>query len=234
MDFFSAQEHAQRATRRLILLYAAATIAVAVAVAVIIGGSLFAMGKPAEVEMLTWLSSHIDSLIGLGIATLVFIGFASLYKIATLRAGGSRVAHDLGATPLAADTTDPLRQRLQNVVEEMAIASGTPVPAIYVLEQESSINAFAAGFSPADAVVAVTRGTLDRLDRDELRPDGHPPGVRHRVALAQLVHDRLLGDAEGSHAIAGQLDVDRLRALPERRDLRDVGDLGRTTLDLLR
>jgi Zn-dependent protease with chaperone function len=75
----------------------------------------------------------------------------------------------MGGTLVAADVRDPLRRRLRNVVEEMAIASGIPVPEIYVLEKESGINAFAAGFSPSDAAVAVTRGTLELLDRDELQ-----------------------------------------------------------------
>ncbi len=75
----------------------------------------------------------------------------------------------MGGTLVPADVQDPLRRRLRNVVEEMAIASGVPVPEIYVLEEESGINAFAAGFTPSDAAVAVTRGTLELLDRDELQ-----------------------------------------------------------------
>jgi Zn-dependent protease with chaperone function len=66
-------------------------------------------------------------------------------------------------------TTDPQLRRLRNVVEEIAIASGVPVPKVYVLEHEAGINAFAAGYSPSDAVIAVTRGALDRLNRDELQ-----------------------------------------------------------------
>jgi Zn-dependent protease with chaperone function len=75
----------------------------------------------------------------------------------------------MGGTLVSADVRDPLRRRLRNVVEEMAIASGVPVPEIYVLEQEGGINAFAAGFTPSDAAVAVTRGALELLDRDELQ-----------------------------------------------------------------
>ena len=60
----------------------------------------------------------------------------------------------MGGTLVAADTQDPLRRRLRNVVEEMAIASGVPVPEIYVLEEESGINAFAAGYTPSDAAIA--------------------------------------------------------------------------------
>ena len=79
------------------------------------------------------------------------------------------MAEQLGGTRVGADTTDPLKRRLRNVVEEMAIASGVPVPQVYVLEREAGINAFAAGYSPANAAVAVTRGALENLNRDELQ-----------------------------------------------------------------
>ena len=51
----------------------------------------------------------------------------------------------------------------------MAIASGTPVPPVYLLEQEDGINAFAAGYTPGDAVIGVTRGCIRHLTRDELQ-----------------------------------------------------------------
>ncbi len=79
------------------------------------------------------------------------------------------MAEQLGGTRVGADTTDPLKRRLRNVVEEMAIASGVPVPQVYVLEREAGINAFAAGYSPANAAIAVTRGALVNLNRDELQ-----------------------------------------------------------------
>ena len=97
------------------------------------------------------------------------IGLASLFKTASLRSGGGQVARQLGGTLVESDTRDANRRRLRNVVEEIALASGVPVPEIYVLEQESGINAFAAGFTPSDAAVAVTRGALEKLDRNELQ-----------------------------------------------------------------
>lgn len=103
------------------------------------------------------------------IITAIFIFGSSLYKTSVLSAGGGRVATEMGGTLVATDVQDPLRRRLRNVVEEMSIASGVPVPEIYVLEEEPGINAFAAGFSTSDAAVAVTRGTLELLDRDELQ-----------------------------------------------------------------
>src|SRR5690606_4380571 len=92
------------------------------------------------------------------------------FRIAALRSGGGEsVALQMGGTPVPEDTADFNLRRLRNVVEEIAIASGVPVPRIFVLEHEAGINAFAAGYAPADAVIAVTRGALDRLNRDELQ-----------------------------------------------------------------
>jgi len=103
----------------------------------------------------------------LGAATV--IGVASLVRTSALKSGGGQVARDLGGQKVDPDTRGPKQRQLLNVVEEIAIASGTPVPEVYVLEQEAGINAFAAGYTPGNAAVAVTRGTLDKLDRAELQ-----------------------------------------------------------------
>ena len=106
---------------------------------------------------------------GVALGVLIVVGGGSLYKISQLRAGGRVVAEQLGGRLLHPDTRDHGERMLQNVVEEMAIASGTPTPPVYLLEGEQGINAFAAGFSPNDAVVGVTRGAVEQLDRDELQ-----------------------------------------------------------------
>jgi Zn-dependent protease with chaperone function len=103
------------------------------------------------------------------VGSVAVVGCASLFRIASLRTGGAAVAHGFNATPVPEDTTDLNLRRLRNVVEEVAIASGVPVPQLFVLDDESSINAFAAGYAPADAAIAVTRGALNRLNRDELQ-----------------------------------------------------------------
>src|SRR5690606_37211150 len=103
------------------------------------------------------------------LATVAVIGLGSLYRMASLRGGGDAVALQFGGVPVPEDTRDSNLRRLRNVVEEVAIASGVPVPKLYVLEDETAINAFAAGYSPSDAAIAVTRGALDRLNRDELQ-----------------------------------------------------------------
>ncbi|WP_394001215.1 M48 family metallopeptidase [Luteimonas sp. WGS1318] len=154
MNFFERQAQARRNSTRLVVLFALAVLGIVVAVDLVVLAMLGPRPGPIVVATL---------------ATLAVIGLGSLFRIASLGAGGDKVAQQLGGVPVPEDTTDPNLRRLRNVVEEMAIASGVPVPRIYVLEHESAINAFAAGYSPSDAVVAVTRGTLDRLNRDELQ-----------------------------------------------------------------
>ncbi|MEN5116111.1 M48 family metallopeptidase [Luteimonas sp. TWI662] len=154
MNFFERQARARRQSTRLVVLLSLAVIAI---VAIVDAAVWWLLGP--HVVALAWATALTAGTIALG----------SLYRIATLRGGGDRVARQLGGIPVAEDTRDLHLQRLRNVVEEMAIASGVPVPRIYVLEHEPGINAFAAGYTASDAVVAVTRGTLDRLNRDELQ-----------------------------------------------------------------
>jgi Zn-dependent protease with chaperone function len=103
------------------------------------------------------------------LVTVAAIGLAAAFRTIGLRGGGGKVARELGGVPVPQDTNDPQLRRLRNVVEEIAIASGTPVPEVYLLPHEEGINAFAAGWSTSDAAVAVTRGALERLNRDELQ-----------------------------------------------------------------
>ena len=100
---------------------------------------------------------------------LVVIGGGSAFRTAQLRRGGPAVAELLGGRRLDPGSVDPLERRLLNVVEEMSIASGIPVPAVYVMDGEEGINAFAAGHTIHDAAVAVTRGGMETLTRDELQ-----------------------------------------------------------------
>ena len=113
-------------------------------------------------------ASRADIVIWTTVAVAGVIGIASFYKTAALRSGGSQIAVELGGRHVP-QTADPLQRRLLNIVEEMAIASGIPMPEVYVLENEAGINAFAAGWGPADAAVAVTRGALTSLNRSELQ-----------------------------------------------------------------
>ncbi len=161
MNFFERQEAARRASARLVVLFALAVIGIVLAVDLAV---YFTFGAYARAQ-----GNGNGALVVSTLATLAVIGLGSLYRISSLSGGGEQVALQLGGTPVPEDTTDPNLRRLRNVVEEIAIASGVPVPRLYVLEHEAGINAFAAGYTPADAVVAVTRGALDRLNRDELQ-----------------------------------------------------------------
>lgn len=161
MNFFDAQDKARRATRWLVVVYIVSTALIVAGVTTIVAAVLYSAEQSNMANASVLGATAI-------LATLLIVG-ATLYKTAVLSGGGGRVALDMGGTLVPTDVTDPLRRRLRNVVEEMAIASGVPVPEIYVMESESAINAFAAGFAPGDAAVAVTRGTLELLNREELQ-----------------------------------------------------------------
>ncbi|MCH9696081.1 MAG: M48 family metallopeptidase [Gammaproteobacteria bacterium] len=170
MDFFAAQDQARRTSRRLVFAYIVATIAIVLGVTAIVGFALFSFSQNSYgLTPQQFLQDQAGTLIGTALLATMFIVGSTLYKTSVLSSGGGRVAVDMGGTLVPADVQDPLRRRLRNVVEEMAIASGVPVPEIYVLEEERGINAFAAGYTPADAAIAVTRGTLELLDRNELQ-----------------------------------------------------------------
>jgi len=172
MNFFQSQDNARQKTRSLILMFILAVIAIVVAVNLVITALIINIGDQGEVAALpdfNWIMNNLSLVAGISLSTIGFISLSSLYKIASLSSGGGKVARSLGATLISADNKDPLRRRLYNVVEEMAIASGIPMPEVYVLEQEPGINAFAAGFTTGDAAVTVTRGTLENLSRDELQ-----------------------------------------------------------------
>ncbi len=161
MNFFESQDNAKRATRWLVIVYILATALIVAGVTLIVGAAIYSSDQG------DLLNPTVLAPIAI-LATLLIVG-ATLYKTAALSGGGGRVAQDMGGTLVPTNVSDPLRRRLRNVVEEMAIASGVPVPEIYVMEAESGINAFAAGFTPGDAAVAVTRGTLELLNREELQ-----------------------------------------------------------------
>lgn len=152
MNFFRQQDQARRQSKLLVALFVLALLLIALA----IGALAFLLGGW---PLVPWAAG----------AVLAIMLLASLFKTIGLRQGGGKVARAMGGTLVDPTTQDPVRRRLYNVVEEMAIASGVPVPEVYVLEQETGLNAFAAGYAPTDAAVAVTRGLLERLSRDELQ-----------------------------------------------------------------
>ncbi|UCC14797.1 MAG: M48 family metallopeptidase [Gammaproteobacteria bacterium] len=172
MDFFDHQERSLRRSRWLVLLFALAVIVTAAGVTLVISALAFVLGARPDVSIGVQSIRAVfdpDLVTVCAVVTILFIGAAVLFRLFKLRAGGSTVAESLGGARVDPGDPDPARRRLYNVVEEMAIASGLPVPLVYVMEREPAINAFAAGNTPSDAAIAVTRGCLVQLDRDQLQ-----------------------------------------------------------------
>jgi len=173
--FFEHQNLARRNTKVLVLLFAAAVLAVIAAVDLVLG-SLYVWNadfyapagrSPSFAAMLQAVPAPVYFAGALATGALILV--VSLVNVARLAEGGVAVAKMVGARRVAPATGDVLEQRLRNVVEEMAIASGVRVPEVYVMDGERGINAFAAGWDVSGAVVAVTRGALETLTRDELQ-----------------------------------------------------------------
>ncbi|WP_339898753.1 M48 family metallopeptidase [uncultured Gilvimarinus sp.] len=178
MNFFEQQDIARRNTKRLVVLLILAVLSlIAVTSAMFAGVMLYLQTNNSAYHIETaglgfWssLGTLLDwqtvSGISMVVITVVLIG--GLFKYQQLRRGGRVVAESLGGRLINTDTRDANERKLLNVIEEMAIASGAPVPPVYLME-ESAINAFAAGHTPQDAVIGITRGCIERLSRDELQ-----------------------------------------------------------------
>jgi Zn-dependent protease with chaperone function len=169
VDFYSRQAAARGQTRWLIFAFALALLAIALALDFVLFTFLAGRSVGHGLSALDYARDNPQQVALCTLLVMGVLGLASLYKSMELRGGGGVVARSLGGVPVTGDTTDLKRKRLLNIVEEMAIASGVPMPEVYVLEQEPGINAFAAGHTPANAAVTVTQGALDRLSRDELQ-----------------------------------------------------------------
>ena len=173
MDFFQSQEAARKKTGLLVGYFALAviliilTVYLAIASVLRVAEPVAAAREGAELTLPSLWDPQLFGAIAAGTAALITGG--SLYKIAALSGGGHTVAELMGGRLLHPQTSDLDERKILNVVEEMAIAAGTPVPPVYLLEKEDGINAFAAGHSPNDAVIGVTRGCVQTLSRDELQ-----------------------------------------------------------------
>ena len=170
MNFFKAQDKARKHTSRLIFLFAFAVICLVVLTNILFISTFAYSSIDNATSFSTAFKNTYDQdvviVISLGVVLLVLLG--SLYKVALLSKGGRVVAEMLGGKLISQSVTNREERRLLNVVEEMSIASGIPIPQVYILE-EPSINAFAAGQSHNNAVIGVTRGSLAQLSRDELQ-----------------------------------------------------------------
>jgi len=166
MDFFERQERARRHTR-LLVAYFIVSVALIILSVYAVCAVLFFHGTIANGNLTALWNPQMFFAVTTG--TLAIVCFGSLYKINELREGGGAVARMLGGRLVSPSPTDPDEKKLRNVVEEMSLAAGVPVPEIYVLDEEDGINAFAAGHGTADAAVTVTRGAMQLLSRDELQ-----------------------------------------------------------------
>ena len=172
MDFFAAQEEAHKRSRWLLVGFGLCVLGVIVtvfAVAVQLKPFFFKSQSEDFGELVfgPWWDPQLLGWVAATVGGTIFLG--SAYKQSQLSGGGSVVARDLGGRPVSPGTSEPSERRLINVVEEMSIASGVPVPQVWILDEEQGINAFAAGTDPANAVIGVTRGCLELLSRSELQ-----------------------------------------------------------------
>lgn len=201
MNFFEHEEHARRRTATYLLLFALAAVVVVSStdVAVLLIGYVLD-DKGSRMPFGVWVRGHPSAVWWITIMVCGAIAGASLYRMASLAGGGARVATELGGTRIDASTQDPPKRQLLNVVEEMALAAGMPVPEVYVLDKEDGINAFAVGFGAADAAIAVTHGALTRLTRDELQGVvGHE--LSHVLNGDTRLNTQLIGALYGITAI---------------------------------
>ena len=174
MDFYSRQAAARSHTRWLVIGFLLSLVIVTLALDLVLFTALGAttrdqFGQRVPMGPLVYAALNPGSAFFCTVVVLGTLGLSSAYKSLELRGGGGVVARSLGGVRIARDTSDLKLKRLHNVIEEMAIASGVPLPEIYVLEQEAGINAFAAGHTPANAAITVTQGALDNLNREQLQ-----------------------------------------------------------------
>ncbi|MCH8538294.1 MAG: M48 family metallopeptidase [Alkalimonas sp.] len=167
-NFFSKQDLARRNTRILVGLFAVAVLVLLTLTNILVAVAFGFADSQAIQSGLQQGMVKLDLIIWTSLLVLTTIAGAMLFKWQQLRQGGKVVAESLGGVRLSPDSADPRHRQLLNVVDEMALAANLPVPAVYILP-ERGINAFAAGYSPADAVVGVTEGCLEQLNRDELQ-----------------------------------------------------------------
>ena len=170
MNFFESQDRVRKHTFQLVLLFGLAVVTLIIMVnllVMVVFGYINSQQLQDGGTLLQKMDWQTFAAVSAGVGVVVLAG--SLYKIMVLSAGGRVVAESLGGKLIPQNSKDRKQRKLLNVVEEMAIASGIPAPPVYLLADEPGINAFAAGFSPRDAVIGVTQGTIDHLSREQLQ-----------------------------------------------------------------
>ncbi|HET54001.1 MAG TPA: hypothetical protein ENN33_02155, partial [Ignavibacteria bacterium] len=174
MNFFEHKDRAKQNTTKLVVLFVLGILSLIVAVSMIVVLTLSLVEPTTASHILgcgVW--SVFDPELfpifgGVALGVIGVVGFGALTKAWQLGDGGKVIAQSLGGKLLLSNTQNLHEKRALNVVEEMAIASGIGVPPVYIIE-EDGINAFVAGYGLQDAVVGVTRGCIEKLNREELQ-----------------------------------------------------------------
>ena len=217
MNFFMQQHQARQRTTLLVIYFALAIMLIIAAVNAACYRIYFIFTN-TSLQREQWFTQ--PYWVWITLATVAVILFGTVRELIRLGGGGVAMAEMVGARRIRSNTTDPDEKRLMNVMEEMSIASGTPRPALFVMENEPAINAFVAGYRPTEAVLVVTRGTLQTLNRDELQGViGHE--YSHILNGDMRLNIRLWGIVSGILLI-GQTGHAMFRYLRESRDLNIV------------
>ncbi|HEY3075620.1 MAG TPA: M48 family metallopeptidase, partial [Burkholderiales bacterium] len=220
-SFFEHQQLARRNSRVMVALFLLSVVAIVLAVDLVVGTIYLFMDEAPVAPGLAGVPREVFATGA--VVTVAIIAVVSLWNIVGLAGGGAKVARMLGARKVAPDTRDALERRFLNIVEEMAIASGLRVPEAYVMDGEKGINAFAAGWTVSGAVIAVTRGTLECLTRDELQGViGHE--FSHILNGDMGLNLRMIGVLAGIVAI-GSIGTFLMRMATEADDIRAAAPL---------
>ncbi len=219
MDFFDAQDRAQRQTGKLVALFVCAVVLIVLAINGVFAAAAFAVAAKNPKAMSKLVGPEL--FVAVTLVTIGIIVCCTLYKYHELGAGGAPVARMLGARRVLPNTLDTSERRLLNVVEEISIASGCPMPQVYVLHDERAINCCAAGNSPSDAVVCVTKGALLALNREELQGlIAHD--FSHMLNGDMRLNLKLIGVLHGILALA-MIGYFLMRTMGESRSSRKEG-----------
>ena len=181
MNFFEYQEQARKQTGRLVGLFVLSLVCLVLLTAFVfaIVAHILGLHDPQHLhngayesgQSLWQIAAAVfdwQYLGSIALAVIAVVGLASLFRISQLKSGGQSIAEQMGGRLINVNPRTASEKRLLNIVEEMSIASGSAVPSVYIID-EPGINAFAAGYQPADAVIGVTQGAIERLNRDELQ-----------------------------------------------------------------
>jgi Zn-dependent protease with chaperone function len=221
LNFFEHQQLARRNSRTMVALFLLSVVAIILAVDLVVGAIYMLMDDTPAAPGLAGVPREV--FIAGAMVTIAIIAAVSIFNIVGLAGGGAKVARMLGGRKVAPDTRDALERRFLNIVEEMAIASGVRVPEAWVMDGEKGINAFAAGWTVSGAVVTVTRGTLERLTRDELQGViGHE--FSHILNGDMGLNIRMIGVLAGIVAI-GSIGSFLMRMAGQADDIRGAAPL---------